>query len=88
MYSKGRKPDLVKREIPMEYYRPHVNTNIGPGRLFRIDGNMAHVEFDYMYLVEIPITNVDLDGIDPAMIEGGVKSNESLDRGKDDRKGG
>jgi hypothetical protein len=87
MYSKGRKPELVRREGPMEY-RPHVNTNIGPGRLFRIDGNMAHVEFDYMYLVEIPITDVDLDGIDPDMIEGGVNTNEALDRGKDDRKGG
>ena len=69
-------------------YRPHVKTNIGPGRLYRIDGNMAHVEFDYMYLVEIPIADVCLDGIDPAMIEGGVINHETLDGRKSDRKGG
>ncbi len=69
-------------------YRPHVKTNIGPGRLYRIEGNMAHVEFDYMYLVEIPIAEVCMDGIDLAMIEGGGETNEALDRGKDDRKGG
>lgn len=86
MYSKEKNPEFVKREVTMEY-RPHVNTNIGPGQLFRIEGNMAHVEFDYMYLVEIPITNVCLVDVDLNRIEGGA-SLETLGRGKDDREGG
>jgi len=65
-------------------YRPHVKTNLGIGRLFRIKGNMAHVEFDYMYLVEIPINEVCLDGIDLVMIEGGFITSEPTDRREDD----
>ncbi len=68
-------------------YRPQVNTKIGPGRLYRIEGNMAHVEFDYMYLVEIPIIDVSLQGIELAMIEGGVM-HETMVGGECDRKGG
>lgn len=32
-----------------------VNTNVGPGVLYRIDGNTALVEFNFRYLVEMPL---------------------------------
>lgn len=69
----------------MDYF-PHVNTKVGTGRLFRIEGNIAYVEFDYMYLVELPIADVCLDGINLSMIEGGAGL-ETQGRGKADRKG-
>lgn len=68
----------------MDYF-PHVRTNVGSGRLFRIEGNKAIVEFDYMYLVELSIANVCLDGIDLSRVEGG-ESLETLGRGEDHRK--
>ncbi len=69
-------------------YRPNINTNIGPGRLFRIVGDMAHVEFDYMYLVELPLSNICLQGVDLAKVEGGGDIDERLERTAIGRKGG
>lgn len=69
-------------------YRPHIKTNIGPGRLYRIEGNMAHVEFDYMYLVEVPISKIYLQDIDLAMVEGGGAIIGTMERRTDDRKSG
>lgn len=68
-------------------YRPHVNTNIGPGRLFRIVGDMAHVEFDFMYLVALPLRDVDLariDLTDVEIINGGYSNERKLERRKGD----
>lgn len=50
-------------------YPPPIKTKIGPGRLFKIVGDKALVEFDYMYLVELPIQDVDLKGVDLASVE-------------------
>lgn len=72
----------------MMKYHPHVNTDIGPGRLFRIEGAMAHVEFDYMYLVEIPLNRVCLDDVDLARMESGGDRIETMERGTGDRKSG
>ncbi|ADI02554.1 hypothetical protein Slip_1799 [Syntrophothermus lipocalidus DSM 12680] len=44
--------------------RPYVDTRLGRGRLFRILGDRVHVEFDYMYLVELRVSDVDLSGIE------------------------
>ncbi|NLV16038.1 MAG: hypothetical protein GXY50_02340 [Syntrophomonadaceae bacterium] len=68
-------------------YRPHVNTDIGPGCLYRIVGAMAHVEFDYMYLVEIPLSKVCLKNIDLSKVDGGV-IDETMERRTDNRKSG
>ena len=67
----------------MKYY-PHVYTKVGSGRLFRIEGNKAIVEFDYMYLVELPIADVCFDGIELSRVEGG-ESLETLCRGEANR---
>lgn len=69
-------------------YRPHVNTDIGPGCLYRIVGTMAHVEFDYMYLVEIPLSKVCLKDIDLSMVDGGGVIIETMERRADNRKSG
>lgn len=69
-------------------YRPRVKTDVGTGRLVRIKGNMAHVEFDYMYLVEVPISKVCLGDIDLSMVEGGGAIIEELEGRTIDRKGG
>jgi len=53
----------------MTSYPPAVNTRIGPGRLFRIEGKKAVVEFDFMYLVELPLSDVDIKGIDLTNVE-------------------
>ena len=50
-------------------YPPYVNTKIGTGRLFKILGDKAHVEFDYMYLVELPLTDVSIKGVDMTNVE-------------------
>ncbi len=39
-------------------YPPEVMTRLGPGRLFKIVGNKAWVEFDYMYLVELRLEDI------------------------------
>lgn len=45
-------------------YPPLVKTKMGPGHLFKIYKNIALVEYDYMYLVEMPLEDVDLTGVD------------------------
>lgn len=50
-------------------YPPAVMTKMGHGHLFKIDKNKALVEFDYMYLVELPLDDVDLTGVDLREIE-------------------
>lgn len=51
----------------MDY--PNVNTKCGMGRLFKIEGNKAYVEFDFLYLVELLITEVELSGVDMEKME-------------------
>jgi len=50
-------------------YFPVVKTRLGWGNLFKIIGNKALVEFDYTYLVELPLEAVDLAGVDLAGVE-------------------
>lgn len=50
-------------------YPPAVMTKKGHGHLFKIDKNKALVEFDYMYLVELPLDDVDLTGVDLQNVE-------------------
>lgn len=50
-------------------YPPAVMTKMGLGYLFKIDKNKALVEFDYMYLVEMPLEDVNLTGVDLKEIE-------------------
>lgn len=44
--------------------RPYVRTRLGPGILYEIKDGHALVEFEYTYLVEIPLKDIDLKGID------------------------
>lgn len=50
-------------------YPPEVKTKYGPGRLFKIIGSKVLVEYDYMYLVELPIEDVELSGVDLKNVE-------------------
>lgn len=50
-------------------YPPEIKTKYDPGRLFKIIGNKVLVEYDYMYLVELPIEDVELSGVDLKNVE-------------------
>jgi len=58
---------------------PSVKTRYGPGKLFKIAGDKAIVEFDYTYLVELSLDDVELDGVDLSnvkMSEAGSEEDE------------
>lgn len=59
---------------------PFVNTRLGRGRLFKIEGDMAHVEFDFLYLVEIPLHKLDLKGVDLSNVE--IVGNPEIKQGR------
>lgn len=45
-------------------YHPVVKTKLGSGKLIKIVGDKALVEFDYSYLVELSINDVELHDVD------------------------
>lgn len=66
-------------------YRPYVKTKVGSGRLFEIVGDKALIEFDYMYLVEMKLEDVDLTGINLELLRGDEGVNETgVDQWKED----
>ena len=48
---------------------PSVKTRYGWGKLFKIAGDKAIVEFDYAYLVELSLKDVELDDVDLSDVE-------------------
>lgn len=57
-------------------YQPAVQTKLGSGKLIKIVGDKALVEFDYSYIVELSINDIELRDVD-------IK-NVLIERGEED----
>lgn len=49
--------------------KPLVMTRLGPGILYKIKKDNAIVEFEYTYLVEIPLKDLDLTEVDLSNVD-------------------